>query len=102
MVDTWPVGQEFVCATDQPRCNALIDAAIDGLDTREPGHAPLTSATLHLEGGYLDAAGSIILPTRSGDCCSVVVFQLTNGEVRAIGVGYPGISDVPVAIPWGP
>ena len=37
---------------------------------------------------------------RSGGCCHVLVVELADGSTRAIGVGYPGISQEAVAIPW--
>lgn len=43
-----------------------------------------------------------ILNVRSGNCCSVVRFELADGSVRAIGVGFPGVSDIPIAINYGP
>ena len=102
VIDTWPVGEEYACDAGDARCQALIPTAIAGLDARNPGHAPVLSVSLHREGALLGPSGEQILMTRSGDCCSVAVLQLANGEIRAIGVGYPGVSDVPVAIPEGP
>jgi hypothetical protein len=106
VIDTWPVGDEFRCGPaapiKTPLCEAMIPAAIAGLDGREPGHAPVVGLTLHHEGGYLDGAGSLILVERSGGCCFVAVLHLEDDATRAIGVGYPGVSTEPVAIPWGP
>lgn len=57
---------------------------------------------LHNEGVTRDADGNTILHTRSGQCCRVVRFELADGSVRAIGVGFPGISDIPIAVDYGP
>ena len=102
VIDTWPIGEEYRCAAGDTRCQALIPTAMRGLDEREPGHPPVTGATLHREGFQPDASGRAIIYVRSGDCCSVVVLSLATGELRAIGVGYPGVSEDAIAIHWGP
>ncbi len=50
----------------------------------------------------MDANGNQVLTNRSGSCCSVARFELADGSVKAIGVGYPGISKTPVAVDYGP
>lgn len=102
VIDTWPIGDQYQCSGGDARCAALVPAAIKGLDRWRPGHADVVTVKLHREGILLDALGNPILLTRSGDCCSVAVFQLAGGEVRAIGVGYPGISPEPEAVLQGP
>jgi hypothetical protein len=98
LVDGWSVGEQKTCAVGDERCVALLPEASRGLDRREPGHAAIIAASLHEEGGYPGKDGQVILSIRSGGCCDVALFQLADGSVRAIGVGYPGISDVPMAI----
>jgi hypothetical protein len=102
IIDTWPVGPPYQCE-DLKRCEEQIAAGLEGLAVRNPGHAPVAAARLHVEGAYVDpASGNRILVTRSGGCCRVLVVELADGTTRAIGVGYPGISREAVAIPWGP
>jgi hypothetical protein len=100
VVDGWPVGDAFTCSN--PECEALLPVAQAQLDTRDPGHAPVVHATLHHEGVYADASGHLILSVRSGGCCQVARFELADGTIRAIGVGYPGISQEPMAFDYGP
>lgn len=102
VVDGWPVGDPQDCATPQARCPELLAEATTGLGRREKGHAPVVRATLHIEGVVLDEEGNQMLWTRSGACCSVALFELADGSVHAIGVGYPGISGDPIAIDYGP
>jgi hypothetical protein len=101
VIDGWPVGAALPCTPEQ-KCQELLAAASAGLDRRNPGHADVVEGTLHAEGRTVNASGETILITRSGSCCSVALFTLTDGTVRAIGVGYPGISTTPMAIDFGP
>jgi hypothetical protein len=101
VVDGWPIGSEFACASDL-RCNALMPVATAGFDRRDPGHPQIVRASLHREGSIVDSQGNHMLMTRSGSCCSVAVFELADGSIRAIGVGYPGVSQTPVAVDDGP
>ena len=102
VIDTWPVGPAYDCP-DAVRCEEQIAAGLAGLTTRNPGHAAVVDARLHVEGAYVDpVSGNRVLMTRSGGCCRVLVVELADGTTRAIGVGYPGISREAVAIPWGP
>lgn len=102
MVDGWPIGAEIDC-TSRADCAALLDLARSGLDRREPGHAAVMRVTLHVEGTLVDpATGDRILLTRSGGAPSVAVFELGDGTVTAIGVGYPGVSREPMVFDEGP
>lgn len=97
VIDQWPVGRAMACGTDT-KCLDLVPAARVGLDQRNPGHAPITSVTIHEEGVGADG----IMTKRSGGCCAVAVFQLADGSVRAIGVGYIGVSTAPGTVDYGP
>ena len=101
IVDGWPIGDTAVCQPED-HCDALLNEAIKGLARRDPGHADIVALALHDEGSLRDADGNTILITRSGQCCRVVRFELADGSVRAIGVGFPGVSDVPIAVDYGP
>lgn len=95
VVDGWPVGDPLDCTTSGARCPELLAAATAGLGVRDPGHAPIVQATLHVEGVVFDDKGNQILWTRSGACCNVARFELADGSVRAMGVGYPGSPKTP-------
>lgn len=100
IIDTWPVGEAVDCA-QPPSCDELTRVGLAGLTTRDPGHAPVLEARLHREGAFVDpTTGETILTVRSGGCCHVLVVRLTDGSTRAIGVGFVGVSDRPIAIPW--
>lgn len=101
IVDGWPIGAKTVCLREF-RCDELLNEAIAGLARRDPGHADIVAFALHDEGSLRDADGNTILITRSGQCCRVVRFELADGSVRAIGVGFPGVSDIPRAVDYGP
>jgi hypothetical protein len=61
----------------------------------------MAAAHLHHEGEFVDpSTGDRTLSVRSGGCCQVLVIELADGSTRAIGVGYPGVSDEAVAVPW--
>jgi hypothetical protein len=97
VIDGWTVGTE-VSFFDSER-ELLLGLARDHLDRRDRGHAPVVRATLHIEGGLIDpATGQQILRTRSGGAPRIAVFELADGTVTAIGVGYPGISREPVVL----
>ena len=99
VIDTWPVGGPLDCP-DAGRCADLVRVGLQGLDQRDRGHARVIATELHWEGSFVHPSGGRILTTRSGGCCQVLVVHLADGSTRAIGVGYPGISDEAVAIPW--
>ncbi len=92
VVDGWPIGPLVECRPDD-RCPELLAAAVAGLARRDPGNAAIVRATLHREA---------VLSTRSGACCTVARFELADGTVRAIGVGYRGISRELTVIDRGP
>ena len=46
--------------------------------------------------------GSIRTDICSGGCPAVAVFQLTDGSIRAIGVGTPGVARNAMSFDWGP
>ena len=99
VVDTWPIGPEVPC-DEANHCAEMTSAGLAGFDARDPGHAPVVSASLHAEGALVDAQGRRILLTRSGGPFGVLVVVLGDGTTHAIGVGYPGISQTPMAFPW--
>ena len=101
VIDGWPVGRVMDCNRDAT-CADLAAAATAGLARRDPGHPAIVTLTLHDEGRVVNEDGEQVLFTRSGSCCSVARFALADGTVRAIGIGYPGISREPSAIDYGP
>jgi len=65
IIDSWPVGPGSEC--QGAACDALVRAAVRGLDERNPGHAAVTSAEVHAEGAFSDAlTGRRYLIVRSG------------------------------------
>ena len=100
VIDGWSIGVELDCTPDQ-ECPLLLSTAQATLDRRDPGHPPIVAAALHAEGHVVTDDGGIVLNTRSGACCDVAVFALADGSTAAIGVGYPGISPVPIAFDYG-
>ena len=100
VIDTWPVGPPLDCVEDL-RCPELMRVGLAGLRQRDPGHAAVVGARLHREGTLVNpVTGDTILMIRSGGCCKVLVVELADGSTRAIGVGFPGISDKAIAVPW--
>jgi hypothetical protein len=97
VIDTWPVGGPATC---EERCLPAIEAATDAFEAREPGHAAIVKVTLHSFGREVDASGRPILRVISGGGTWVAVFELGDGSVRAIGVGYPGVSREPVTFDY--
>jgi hypothetical protein len=97
VIDGWSVGSE-VSFFDSER-ELLLGLARDHLDRRNPGHAVVVRAALHHEGGLIDPeTGHEILRTYSGGAPRIAVFELADGTVTAIGVGYPGIAREPVVL----
>jgi hypothetical protein len=99
IIDSWPVGGRYECSTDR-RCDELIRVGLAGIDKRDPDHAAVTAVELHSEGTFVDpVTGNKLLMSRSGSLC-VLVVRLDDGGMSAIGVGYPGVSQEPMAFPW--
>ncbi len=90
-IDTWPIG-ELTDDCGRESCAAMIAAARSGLDRRDPGHPEVSRVEIHLLGTVVDAQGRTILFVTSGGPQRVAVFDLADGSRRAIGVGYPGVS----------
>jgi hypothetical protein len=101
VVDGWPIGSETNCSIED-RCPELLTTAQVGFDRRSPGHPAVVAVTLHLEGRLAGSDSGEVLYTRSGSCCWVARFELADGTVRAIGVGYPGVSETAVVVDVGP
>lgn len=100
VIDGWSIGVERDCTPDRD-CPLLLATAEATLDRRDPGHPAIVAAVLHAEGRVVNVESGIILNVRSGACCDVAVFELADGSSAAIGVGYPGISRVPIAFDYG-
>ena len=93
VVDTWPVGKALDCAPGDARCAELLRVGLEGLRSRDVQRSELVSARLYSEGAFRDVnTGGLILVKRSGGCCQVLVAMYADRTVRAIGVGYPGVS----------
>jgi hypothetical protein len=103
IVDGWAIGDPIACPTT-PRCELLATVALAELDRTEPGHAALVTWSMHHESWYTNREhpDGKILATRSGGCCRVWLAELADGRSVAIGVGYPGVSQEPVAVRDGP
>lgn len=102
LVDSWPVGEPYTCES-AAQCEDLRKVALEGLDEYYAGHADVVGLELHREGVRIDpATGNVLLAVRSGNCCQVALFRLSDGTERALGVGYPGIATEPMAFPEGP
>jgi hypothetical protein len=102
VINGWPVGGPLDCAA-RPDCALLIDLARSQLHLRDRDHAPVTRVSLHAQGALVDpATGDRILQTRSGGQPMIVVFELEDGSVTAIAVGYPGISREPMIFESAP
>jgi hypothetical protein len=92
-IDGWPVGPVQAFPMNVPRdWSQWLSTATAAFDERFPGHAAYVAVTLHDEGEIRDAMGNPVLVTRSGgDCCRVVVFELADGSVHALGIGHLGV-----------
>jgi hypothetical protein len=92
VIDGWPVGPRADCS--KLDCGAYIRAANGALQRRDPDRPSVVDVTLYAEG---DSA-----PLRTTPCCSVAVFTLANGSVKAIGVGKNILGDIIVTQDFGP
>jgi hypothetical protein len=97
VVDDWAIGDVVECPPED-QCPEAIAVARTGLEKRQPGHASEVSASLHNEGTYVGVNGEHVLATRSGMCCRVVRFELSDGTVAAIGVGVVGACRPPCGV----
>ena len=100
VVDGWVIGVEE--CNETAGCQDYVDAATAQLGQRDAGHAAIVRTSVHSEGRYYDELGRSILWTRSGGCCLVVRFELADQSIRAIGAGYPGVSQTIMAFDYGP
>ena len=107
--DGWKVGDVDTCPSpnfdlDGPQPTSGWDCAAslavwltagrEGLDRRDANHPLVTKATLHHS-----ATSTVNL----ANCCEIVVFELADGSVRAIGVAHLGVDYSRVAsIDYGP
>jgi hypothetical protein len=80
----------------------MIEVATARLDERDPGHAPIVEASVHVEGMYPNDDGSMGEVIRSGGPPKVVLFVLADGSRRAIGVKYVLGADTPTTYDHGP
>jgi hypothetical protein len=105
LIDGWSIGPEEACASDHvqsPNCGQRLSVAIRGLDRRNRHHASVVRIAMHDEGQYRDPSGQVGLVARTGNCCTVAVLELSDGSIRAIGVGTAGISRALKAFDYGP
>jgi hypothetical protein len=98
IVDGWPIREPMSCVPEE-RCAELLELAARRLDRRDQDRAAVVEAVMHYEGMILDDHGSW-LNTHTGRVY-VARFELADGSVRAIGVGFPGVSDTPIAYDYG-
>ena len=103
-VDGWQIGSQSPSCQDRTvtqanvvvargRCSALLPAADLALDAGYAGHAPVLTATLHHRGDPAVGDGALQY---------VAVFRLMDGSIRAIGVGWIGVSTEPSTAWSGP
>ena len=101
VVDGWPVGEPFQCRIDG-ECEFYVPLATTALDHRDPGHAPIVNVTMNLQSAYLQEDGDFRHPMCSGGCFIIVLFQLADGSVKAIGAGTIGVSREVTTRDYGP
>lgn len=97
IIDGWHVGVEtggpgidgIPCGDDQ-----IIQAAINALARRDPGHPEVVDASIHAE--RFEPGGALY-----GGEALVVVFQLADESLRAIGVRWILCSGTPDTINFG-
>jgi hypothetical protein len=103
VIDGWSIGRETGCPRGATTCDDFVQAGLKAFDERDPAHPAVARWEIHAEGVWYDPkTGTRALRTMSGSCCDVLVLRLEDGTTAAIGVGYPGISQEPVGLPWGP
>lgn len=102
-IDGWLIGSVATCTdrtvtaegveVQRGTCAELMAAAARAFDARDPNHAPVVRSQLY------DRRSP---PGSYGGLQFVQVFQLVDGSLRAIGVGWPGVSVTPYTIDYGP
>jgi hypothetical protein len=103
VIDGWLVGPPTVCQdrvvtsnnveVERGRCVDLVATAATALDHRDPGHPTVVAMQLHQR---------LSPPNTVGGLQYVAVYSFTDGSVRAIGVGWPGVATTPYTIDYGP
>src|SRR6185503_5325504 len=102
---SWPIGAVESCPEPnvpnhepapvvwdcQAALSVWLSTATAAFDERFPGHAAYVRVTLHDEWTVTDAGGNQVLLTRSGGSPRVVVFELADGSVHALGIGHLGV-----------
>jgi hypothetical protein len=96
VIDGWEIGPSVDCNLYEPPtpCDALVPFALRALDRFHPGHAPTDTATLH---EWLPAMDRVY----TSGAPQVVVIELADGTIRAIGVDYFGVSTLPTILEMG-
>jgi hypothetical protein len=97
-MDGWWLGERFDCSNVS--CARSFTVAAAALDRRHPGHAPIVESALRGQ-PKSEPDHQPGHPNGCGGCGLVVVFTLSDGSTRAIGIGTSGAGD-PVAFDWGP
>ena len=101
VVDGWPIGERLDCGTTD--CASYLSVASGGLERRDRSSASIVDSALHRQGTYeLETGGMYLAVCSGGQCPLVAVFTLSDGSIRAIGVGDPGISTELRVSDWGP
>jgi hypothetical protein len=101
-VDGWSIAEQLPCAATDARCQRMIEVATERLNERDPAHPPVAQVSVHAEGMYPNDDGSMGSVIRSGGPPTIIVFVLTDGTSRAIGVKYVLNDDLPTAFDRGP
>ena len=86
VVDGWPVGGVSTDCVELKICAAIIDAARQELDRRNPGHAAVVDETIHDLGIAVDAQSRLV-PTITSGTIWIVLFTLADGKRVAVDVG---------------
>ena len=102
VVDGWPVGEPLECRITDGECWFYEALASTALDHRSPGHAPIASASLHLQAAYRQDDGDFRRPICLSGCDTIVLFKLIDGSFKAIGAGSIGVSQEVTTRDYGP
>jgi hypothetical protein len=86
VVDGWPVGGVSTDCVEKKICSAIIDAARQELDARNPGHAAVVDVTIHDLGIAVDAQSRLVPRITSGTIW-LALFTLADGKRSAVDVG---------------